>query len=149
MNLYFAGPLFSLAERLFNKNLCDAIASRMKVNIFLPQESEENQDKNTPTGIFLSDDKAIRDSDIVLAVMDGADADSGTCWEHGRAYSLGKPLICIRTDFRLLELTRRFNLMMYDSTLVQGGKVIIYDGNSIDELADLVIEAILENREKE
>ena len=138
LKIYYAGPLFSLAERLFNKNLRDALLCRGNYEIFLPQESDQNTDESSPMAIFMSDAEAIKNADAVVAIMDGADADSGTCWEHGYAYALKKLLIIIRTDFRVLEPTRCINLMMYDSTIAAGGKVIIYHGDSIDELADMI-----------
>ena len=32
--------------------------------------------------------------------MDGADPDSGTCWECGYAYGIGKPVVLFRSDRR-------------------------------------------------
>ena len=32
--------------------------------------------------------------------MDGADPDSGTCWECGYAYARKKPVVLFRSDFR-------------------------------------------------
>ena len=37
---------------------------------------------------------------VVLAWLDGPDADSGTCFEAGYAFAKGIPVIGIRTDFR-------------------------------------------------
>ena len=34
--------------------------------------------------------RAIRDADILVAIIDGADADSGTAWEMGYAAALKK-----------------------------------------------------------
>jgi nucleoside 2-deoxyribosyltransferase len=42
-------------------------------------------------------------SDIVVAVLDGVDVDSGTAWEIGYAYAKGKPVVGLRTDFRDLS----------------------------------------------
>lgn len=42
-------------------------------------------------------------SDIVVAVLDGVDVDSGTAWEIGYAYAKEKPVIGLRTDFRSLS----------------------------------------------
>ena len=39
----------------------------------------------------------------VLAVLDGADADSGTCFEAGFAVARGIPVIGLRTDWRPAE----------------------------------------------
>ena len=47
--------------------------------------------------------------------MDGADADSGTCWEFGYAYAMKKELIALRTDFRKSGDTGGFNAMIYYS----------------------------------
>jgi nucleoside 2-deoxyribosyltransferase len=45
--------------------------------------------------------RAIDRSDIVLAVLDGADVDSGTAAEIGYAFALGKPIIGYRGDWRI------------------------------------------------
>ncbi len=44
---------------------------------------------------------AIRTSDCLIAVLDGADVDSGTAAEIGCAFALGKPCFGYRGDFRL------------------------------------------------
>ena len=44
--------------------------------------------------------ECLRRADLVVAILDGSDADSGTCWECGYAYALGKPVIGVRTDLR-------------------------------------------------
>jgi nucleoside 2-deoxyribosyltransferase len=35
-----------------------------------------------------------------MAMMDGPDPDSGTCWEVGYAYRSKKPIVQVRTDSR-------------------------------------------------
>ncbi len=42
----------------------------------------------------------IRDCELMLAVLDGVDVDSGTASEIGYAFALGKRIYGIRTDFR-------------------------------------------------
>jgi nucleoside 2-deoxyribosyltransferase len=39
-------------------------------------------------------------ADVLVAVLDGPDVDSGTAFEVGYAYARGKPIIGVRTDFR-------------------------------------------------
>ena len=102
MNIYLAAPLFTMAEREFNKKLATAIENKVaKINIFLPQENsvfdEDGEFLSKET--FDSDLKAIDNSDLVLAILDGSDADSGTRYECGYAYSR-KKILGIRTDFR-------------------------------------------------
>ena len=45
--------------------------------------------------------KAIDASDGLVAVLDGADVDSGTAAEIGYAFAKGKPILGYRSDFRL------------------------------------------------
>ncbi len=54
---------------------------------------------------------AINHSDAVVAILDGADSDSGTCIEIGYAKAKGKLIIEVRTDFRSGE-DRGLNLMV-------------------------------------
>lgn len=94
MKLYFAGPLFSAAERDWNA----ALAGRLRAaghEVFLPQEQEGCKD----AGIFATDVAGIDWSDALLAIMDGPDPDSGTAWECGYAHGK-KPVVLVRTDFR-------------------------------------------------
>jgi nucleoside 2-deoxyribosyltransferase len=53
----------------------------------------------------------IEQCDIVLSVLDGPDADSGTCVELGYARAKGKRIVGVRTDFRGSE-DRGLNVMV-------------------------------------
>jgi nucleoside 2-deoxyribosyltransferase len=97
MKIYLAGPLFSAAERDFNSRLA-GLLREMKIEVWLPQESEQHS--RNPKQIFEEDVRGIDWADVVVANMDGADPDSGTCWECGYAYRK-KPIIIFRTDFRV------------------------------------------------
>jgi nucleoside 2-deoxyribosyltransferase len=61
---------------------------------------------------------AIESSDIIVAVIDGTDADSGTAWEIGYAFAKGKPTIGLRTDFRTLGIEGTVNLMIERSVIL-------------------------------
>jgi nucleoside 2-deoxyribosyltransferase len=73
--------------------------------VILPQEKAANMlagaEAFNPTGLFQANINGIDHCDVVVAVLDGADADSGTAWECGYAYKIGRPVIGIRTDLRL------------------------------------------------
>jgi nucleoside 2-deoxyribosyltransferase len=97
MKIYLAGPLFSTAERDFNARLAALLRGR-KIEVWLPQESE--QGSMSPRQIFEEDVRGMDWADVVVANMDGADPDSGTCWECGYAYRK-KPIVIFRTDFRM------------------------------------------------
>jgi nucleoside 2-deoxyribosyltransferase len=96
MKIYLAGPLFSTAERNFNKELTRLLRDK-GYEVWLPQEFE--QMTMTPQQIFLKDVEGIDWADVVVANMDGPDPDSGTSWECGYAYRK-KPVVLFRTDFR-------------------------------------------------
>lgn len=96
MKLYFAGPLFTAAERAWNAELTAALRA-VGHEIFLPQENEPGKDA---AGIFATDVGGLDLADGVVAIMDGPDPDSGTAWEVG--YAFGKmPIVLVRTDFRV------------------------------------------------
>ena len=105
VSIYLAAPLFSAAEQEFNLRLAATLKEKGFV-VFLPQEdSKDTKDmrgQDLQNYIFKSNAKAIRDCDIMVAVLDGADVDSGTAWEVGYAYALGKSVFGLRTDFRTL-----------------------------------------------
>ena len=95
MRIYFAGPLFSAAERDWNAALAAALREAGH-EVFLPQEQEPGKDA---AGIFATDVGGIDWADGIVAIMDGADPDSGTCWEVGYSYGK-KPIVLVRTDMR-------------------------------------------------
>jgi nucleoside 2-deoxyribosyltransferase len=112
MRIYLAGPLFTAAERAFNIRLRDLLIPAGH-EVWLPQDHEP-RDKS-PAAIFGMDVKGIEWSEVVVANMDGADPDSGTCWESGYAYGK-KKIIVFRTDFRNAgEAGSPFNLMLSES----------------------------------
>jgi len=118
-NVYLAAPLFSEAECDFNRRLRDNIIDR-GFRVFLPQEDSNNikDVTNRQEIIFRKNCAAIDNSDIIVTVIDGADVDSGTAWEIGYAYSKGKTILGVRTDFRTLGIEGRVNLMIERSLLL-------------------------------
>ena len=97
MKLYFAGPLFSAAERVWNADVAQGLRDSGH-EVFLPQDQEPGKDA---AGIFTTDVDGIDWADALVAIMDGADPDAGTAWECGYAYGK-KPVVLVRTDFRSL-----------------------------------------------
>jgi nucleoside 2-deoxyribosyltransferase len=108
--IYLAAPLFSNAERNWNKKLRDFIFERSKYDIFLPQESCSGIDD--PQQIYAICKEGIETSQVMVAVLDGSDC--GTAWEVGYAKGLGKPVIGIRTDFRKCEV-HHVNIVLHYS----------------------------------
>ena len=105
-NIYLANGLFSQADRDFNLKIKEAVLSSVdNVSIYLPQENGEINDKQsvapTPKEIFEADNKFLDSSDIVIAVLDGVEIDSGVAAEIGRAAGNGSTVIGLCTDIRL------------------------------------------------
>ncbi len=98
VKIYLAGPLFTTPEREFNAQLA-ARLRRLGHEVFLPQEQEPGMDA---ASIFATDVGGIDWADGLVAIMDGPDPDSGTCWEVGYAFGLKKWIVLVRTDIRAL-----------------------------------------------
>jgi nucleoside 2-deoxyribosyltransferase len=137
-----------MAEKEWNKKLATAIEEKDKdINIFLPQENSvfDEYGEFLSKETFDSDLKAINKSDLVLAILDGSDADSGTCYECGYAYASGVKILGIRTDFRSGE-EEGLNVMLKHGV----DDLIFYPCNNnphlnppdIDYLAWMIIERI-------
>ena len=99
MKLYFAGPLFTAAERSWNAEFATALRAAGH-DVFLPQEQEKGK---TAAGVFAHDVGGIDWADALVAIMDGPDPDSGTAWEVGYAYGTRKPVVAVRTDIRRID----------------------------------------------
>lgn len=120
MTVYFAAPLFTHAEIAYNA----ACAEKLRAaghTVILPQETASACNIPEPgweRRVFLANKVSEGTADVVLAVLDGADSDSGTCWEVGYACAKGIPVVGLRTDFRNSGDGRYgVNLMLSESCL--------------------------------
>lgn len=102
--LYWAGPLFTLTERKTNRALAEALKKSIPaLEIHLPQDFKNGgkfNDRRAFGAIFKSNVEHIDSANLMVAVLDGCDTDTGTSWEVGYAYGKGKPVIGVRTDNR-------------------------------------------------
>lgn len=140
MIIYLAGPLFSIAEQEFNTRLAMELSNICpNLQIILPQERAKSLflQENGLALVFQDCLEMIDQSDVIVAILDGADADSGTCVELGYAYASKKNIVGIRTDPRASE-DRGLNLMVsyICSTLILGHV------ENTSELATRTVEAI-------
>lgn len=139
MRLYLAGPLFSTAERDFNSALA-ALLRAAGHEVFLPQECEQRD--ATARTIFLGDVRGIDWCEAVVACMDGADPDSGTCWECGYAYACRdkKGVVLYRTDIRSeAPPFGPYNLMMHQAA----DEVLDCQWLSVSEIAARICVALV------
>ena len=104
LRVYFAAPLFTLLERRANRSLAKAIQRELpEADILLPQDFKHDgrfNDAKAFRYIFKECIDQIDSANVVLAWMDGPDADSGTCFEVGYAFAKDIPVVGVRTDFR-------------------------------------------------
>ena len=118
MRVYLAAPLFSLAQRQFNHSLKTALEDiDPSLEITLPQnllDSQHKQREDWPDRVYRWCIEELKKADTVLAILDGSDADSGTCIEIGYARGRGERIIGIRTDIRDSE-DRGVNIMVSKS----------------------------------
>ena len=126
MLIYFAGPLFSEAERRFNSQLTAKLeASGFRV--FLPQRDGVEREKPpydamTPEerrhATFQLDKTKILEAEVFLFVLDGRVPDEGACVELGIAYCQkelqgeDKLLVGLQTDTRAAFLGSKLNPMV-------------------------------------
>jgi nucleoside 2-deoxyribosyltransferase len=135
--IYLAAPLFSKAEQNFNAHLGEYLAET-GYTVFLPQNECAGL---TLENIYRTCLAGLQTARIVVAILDGADADSGTCWECGHAVALGIPVIAVRTDFRNSGDTGGFNAMLYYSAR----KVIENSDRYLEEILEAIESLLIEN----
>ena len=134
MKVYFAGPLFTRAERSWNAEVAEALRAAGH-EVFLPQEKEPGEDA---AGIFATDVGGIDWADGVVAIMDGPDPDSGTAWEVGYAYR-EKPIVLVRTDFRTLAgPSGDYNPMLIEAATIR----LDLPRSTTIEVADAIVGAL-------
>jgi len=118
--VYLAAPLFSESERMYNKTIATLLRENL-FSVYLPQEAGDDsatRGKSKQERMFLQHVGALERTDFVVAVVDGADADSGTSWEMGYAFARKKPVIALRTDFRHVGTAEKVNLILEESSMV-------------------------------
>ncbi|MGC9777764.1 MAG: nucleoside 2-deoxyribosyltransferase [Candidatus Heimdallarchaeota archaeon] len=103
--IYVAGPLFSLAEKQFLMKFVADIAKKLNLNpikhFFLPhRDAGDLGITNGRDKIFNNDLRFLKEADIVIAILDGSDVDSGTAVELGIAFAQKKRIYAYLTDIR-------------------------------------------------
>ncbi len=113
--IYLAAPLFTQTERRTNRELAALLEREFPgATVILPQDfkvSGKYNDKKNYRVLFRKCLEAVERADAVVAVLDGADADSGTAFEVGYAYARRVPVVGVRTDYRAGQ-DRGVNVML-------------------------------------
>jgi FkbM family methyltransferase len=135
MKIYLSGPLFTVAERHFNRMLTAALRAAGH-EVWLPQEV---QCKNNVKDLFRENNRGVQWADLIVTNMDGPDPDSGTAWECGRAYGR-KPTLLLRTDTRIAEEVGHgfYNLMLEESATVK----LLLEPTSVEDICQRIVEEV-------
>ena len=104
MKAYLANGLFGLGDRLLN----DLIASKVRkeidgIELYVPQENAAINDKNAyadSVTIANADMDKLKESDFLIAVIDGVEIDSGVAAEIGAFSMMDKPIFALYSDVR-------------------------------------------------
>lgn len=116
--IYLASPFFNEAEtRIYNKVI--KILRGQHYNVFVPKEHTIPKGWDLPNyiwaeNVFSVDYLALTQSDIVIVLNFGMYSDSGTAWECGCAYGMGKTVINVLCGDKNTE----YSLMMLNGTEV-------------------------------
>jgi nucleoside 2-deoxyribosyltransferase len=126
MNVYFAGPLFSVAEQHFNLMLTEQL-ERMGFSVFLPQRDgvegnkppyQQMSREERRRALFALDTQQLLASDIFLFILDGRIPDEGACVELGMAYQhrestgVHRHILGFHSDCRAAFLSAKLNPML-------------------------------------
>src|SRR5471030_1841896 len=102
--VYFAAPLFSMSERVFNRRMAESLRlAAPDLEILLPQDFKPHGSYNYKRHygvLYKGCIDALTRANAVIAILDGPDGDSGTCFEVGFAVAKNKPVLGVRTDYR-------------------------------------------------
>lgn len=93
--------LVQLRHEIFDPWSQEDVAQRIKDALAITDQAERKQ-AISRAAVFAGSSNAdgIRWADVVLAVLDGAELDSGTAAEVGFGAGIGKKCFGLRTDFR-------------------------------------------------
>ncbi len=126
MKIYFAGPLFSIAEQRFNRALTEKL-EHLGFSVFLPQRDGVEADKapyqsmsrdERRRALFALDTQELLTSDIFLFILDGRVPDEGACVELGMAYQHreisggNRHIVGFHSDCRAAFLQAKLNPML-------------------------------------
>ena len=157
--VYLANGLFSESDFNYNAYIAKRLREEIpNIDLYVPQENGEINDKNQyadSLAIAKADYSKVKDSDVLIAVLEGSEIDSGVAAEIGGAHALGKKVIGLSTDSRtqgrenpdkvsaLVEdpfenQFKYFNLYVIGLVKDSGGKMV----TSVDALVESVKEAL-------
>lgn len=119
---YLANGLFGLGDRLINELVAKEVRAAIPgVDLYVPQENMAINDKAAyadSLAIAEADMKALKESDFLVAVIDGVEIDAGVAAEIGAFSMLDRPIFGLYTDTRQQgrDNTKKIDALVADGT---------------------------------
>lgn len=117
MKVYLASPFFNETEINIYEKVIALLREEKDIDLFVPREHTIPNGWDMPNhlwaeNVFAVDLLGIQQAEVVVVLNFGMYSDSGTAWECGYAYALGKKVVnlCIGYD------TDDFSLMMLNGS---------------------------------
>ena len=104
MKVYVANGLFSIGDRYVNELIATEVRKEVEdIDLYVPQENDVINDKSSyadSLAIAEADLAYLQASDVLIAVIDGVEIDSGVAAEIGVFSTYNRPIIALFTDVR-------------------------------------------------
>lgn len=121
--IYLASPFFTEKELVIYKEVIELLRSLEDTEVFVPMEHEiknggDMSNQEWARRVFENDRRAIYDSEFVFVINFGMYSDSGTAWEAGYAFALGKKVYQIvcgdNCDYSLMMMNGCTHIITLD-----------------------------------
>ncbi len=102
-SIYLASPFFSKLEVSVYDKVISYLRNDCGYDVYVPREHEAldawgMDNKIWGKVVFTEDMEAIKKCDGMLVLNWGMYSDSGTAWEQGFAFGIGKPVVSVRVN---------------------------------------------------
>lgn len=116
MKIYLASPFFNEQETTIYNNVIELLRKE-NLDVFVPREHTIPNGWDMPNhlwaeNVFAVDYVALSQCDVVVVLNFGMYSDSGTAWECGCAYAMGKQVVNVLCGDNETE----YSLMMLNGT---------------------------------
>ena len=137
--IYLASPFFTEFEKAIYDNVIKVLRQH-GYDVFVPQEhtipnGEKMPNSQWAKAVFDMDLAALRDAECVVVLNYGMYSDSGTAWECGAAYAMGKPI---------LQVICGLSDEPYSCMMINGATTYCYDYEVL--VANYTVEELLDGR---
>ncbi len=140
-DIYISAPLFNEMEIAFNEKM-DGFVRSLGFTTYLPQRDGGEDElllkkpelwPETSRRVFQRDVDSLKNSSILLMIVDGRVPDEGACVELGMAYAFNKICIGFQTDTR--KFSGNQNNLMLDYSMTYE---IIHDWNTLRNVLEKI-----------